>query len=337
MRPEHIALLRSPETGAALDLVAAVERDGQIESGMLADDAGKRWPIRDFVPRFVPERNYCDSFTLEWRLYPDTLAASDAHRLRFAKETAWPSDLSGETILEAGCGPGAFTTHALATGATVVSFDFGGSVDINRAKNGTHPNLLVVQADIFAMPFADGAFDRAFCFGVLQHTPDPRRAVLALETKLRPGGVLAADIYPPPPERGHPYRGLLRSKYLARRWTAGLGPERLHRLVSAYIDAAWPLAHRLTRSKLGLRLCRRLLIDDPKLLPGHDAARQKEFAKLNLFDMLAPAYDIPATVEEFRQWHEAAGLTEIDVGPGYNGVDGRARKPDRHQSLGRTE
>jgi ubiquinone/menaquinone biosynthesis C-methylase UbiE len=34
--------------------------------------------------------------------------------------------------------------------------------------------VLIVQADVFAMPFRAGTFDRIFCFGMLQHTPDPR-------------------------------------------------------------------------------------------------------------------------------------------------------------------
>jgi SAM-dependent methyltransferase len=292
----------------------------------LIDDAGNAFLIRGFIPRFVPERNYCDSFTLEWRLYPDTLAASDAHRVRFARETAWPDRLDGEMILEAGCGPGAFTTAVLARGATVSAFDYGGSVDINYAANGGRENLLLVQANIFAMPFEKGTFDRAFCFGVLQHTPDPRAAFLQLTRMLRAGGAIATDIYPPPPPPPHPYRGLLRSKYLARRFTAGISSEKLHPLVSAYVELVWPAARLLVRTSLGLKFCRRLLIDDPRLT-GHSPARYKEFAKLNLFDMLAPAYDIPATVEEFRRWHEQAGLEAIDVGPGYNGVDGRARKP----------
>src|SRR5262249_19010013 len=143
--------------------------------------------------------------------------------------------------LEAGCGPGAFTTAALATGATVISFDFGGSVDVNFAANGSHERLLLVQADIFEPPIAPASVDRAFCFGVLQHTPDPRRAFLAVVDAVKPGGAIAADIYLPPPRR-HPYGGLLRMKYRVRRWTKSLPPDRLHRLVSAYIDALWPLA-----------------------------------------------------------------------------------------------
>jgi hypothetical protein len=38
-------------------------------------------------------------------------------------------------------------------------------------------------------------------------------------------------------------------------------------------------------------------------------------------------YDIPQTLEQFRDCFEKAGLTEIDVHLGYNGIEGRATKP----------
>tara|TARA_B100000676_G_C17914223_1_gene751743 strand:- start:66 stop:194 length:129 start_codon:yes stop_codon:yes gene_type:complete len=36
--------------------------------------------------------------------------------------------------------------------------------------------VLIVQGDIYAMPFRQGSADRVFCFGVLQHTPEPQRS-----------------------------------------------------------------------------------------------------------------------------------------------------------------
>jgi SAM-dependent methyltransferase len=326
MHTEYCRLLRSPSDGRQLELRNEKIVDGRIETGSLIDPDGRVFPVKGFIPRFVPERNYCDSFTVEWRRYPDILSNYSGHQERFEKETGWGQDLTGRFILEAGCGPGAFTGHALATGATVVSFDYGGSVDVNYAANGGNPKLLIIQADIFAMPLPDAFFDKIFCFGVLQHTPNPKGAFLNLVKKLKPGGAIACDIYPPPPKR-HAYTGILRSKYFVRRFTAGKDPEKLHRWVSAYVNVMWPLASLMTRSKRGLQISRRFLIDDPRLLPGMAPSRCKEFAKLNLFDMLAPVYDVPASVEEFAGWHYEAGLENVSVGPGYNGVEGHGSKP----------
>ncbi len=52
----------------------------------------------------------------------------------------------------------------------------------------------------------------------------------------------------------------------------------------------------------------------------------RDWAVLDTFDMLAPAYDQPQTPETVRRWFEEAGLKEIELGDGINGVVGRAVK-----------
>ena len=95
---------------------------------------------------------------------------------RFFGETGWPRDMAGELILEVGSGSGRFNEQAARTGATVVSLDYSYAVDANNASNGARNNVLIVQADVFAMPFRPRSFDRVFCFGMLQHTPRVPRA-----------------------------------------------------------------------------------------------------------------------------------------------------------------
>ena len=90
---------------------------------------------------------------------------------------------------------GPLTEQAASTGATVVSLDYSYAVDANYASNGSRDNVLIVQADVFAMPFRPQSFDRVFCFGMLQHTPSPSRAFAALPGALKAGGSLCADIY----------------------------------------------------------------------------------------------------------------------------------------------
>src|SRR6185437_11529200 len=123
------------------------------------------------VPRFVPRENYASGFGLEWtkhaRTQYDSYSGIRASELRFFGQTGWPRDLTGELILEVGSGSGRFTEQAVSTGATVVSLDYSYAVEANFASNGARSNLLIVQADIFAMPFRPNTFDRVFCFGVL--------------------------------------------------------------------------------------------------------------------------------------------------------------------------
>ena len=123
--------------------------------------------------------------------------------------------------MEFGCGPGALTSIALETGATLISFDASNSVEQNYKENGNHENLLIVQADLRQMPFPNLAFDKIFCFGVLQHTPNPKESLMQLVAKLKPGGEVVSDIYTFPPAP-HPYRGLMQTKYFVRRFTADM-------------------------------------------------------------------------------------------------------------------
>jgi len=110
----------------------------------------------------------------------DSYSGIPASEQRFFGQTGWPRDMKGEVILEIGGGSGRFTEQAARTGATVVSLDYSYAVDANFASNGSRDNVLIVQADVFAMPFPSQSFDRAFCFGMLQHTPSPSRAFAAL-------------------------------------------------------------------------------------------------------------------------------------------------------------
>jgi hypothetical protein len=42
--------------------------------------------------------------------------------------------------------------------------------------------------------------------------------------------------------------------------------------------------------------------------------------------MVSPIHDKPQTLRTFRRWYEEAGLEEIDVRYGYNGIQGTGTK-----------
>ena len=58
----------------------------------------------------------------------------------------------------------------------VFSFDYSNAVDANYKNNGDFQNLYLFQANIFALPLKNDFFDKIFCLGVLQHTPNPQKA-----------------------------------------------------------------------------------------------------------------------------------------------------------------
>src|SRR5262245_57598559 len=201
MHPAHLSWLCCPSCRAGLKLRAdRWDSTGRVESGLLlCEGCPEQYPIVRSIPRFVSNDNYAASFGLEWtrhaRTQYDSQSGTNLSEKRFFEETGWPRRMEGEVILEAGSGSGRFTEQAANTGAMVVSFDLSVAVEVNHATNGARDNVLIVQADIRRIPCRSGAFDKVFCFGVLQHTPDPRGAFMCLPEVLRPGGTLVVDVY----------------------------------------------------------------------------------------------------------------------------------------------
>jgi ubiquinone/menaquinone biosynthesis C-methylase UbiE len=97
------------------------------------------------------------------------------------------ADLAGLSVLDVGCGSGAFSREAKRRGARVTSLDIalrllhetGRKVDTDR-----------VNADACALPFADGSFDVVISSECIEHTLDPRLALAEIHRVTRPGGRL---------------------------------------------------------------------------------------------------------------------------------------------------
>lgn len=99
----------------------------------------------------------------------------------------------GSRVLEAGCGVGAQTVIIAKRNPRVrfLSVDRSGeSLAQARsliAREGIG-NVEFAQADIFDLPHPDDAFDHVFVCFVLEHLPDPARALTCLRRALKPGG-----------------------------------------------------------------------------------------------------------------------------------------------------
>ena len=328
MREEHLVHLCCPDCRSALALVEGRSHGGRIDEGVLrCGGCGLRYPVVRSVPRFVPEENYASSFGVEWTIHArtqyDATSGCSLSEQRFFEETRWLRNLRGEILLEPGSGSGRFTEQAASTGAIVLSLDMSAAVDANYQTNGERDNVLIVQGDIMRMPFPYDHADRLFCFGVLQHTPDPRLAFLSLPRHLKPRGTIVADVY-----RKSFARYVLGTKYWVRPLTRRLPPEQLYRLVHRYVDLMWPLARLVRRiPRLGPMLNWRLLIADySRELPTDDELLRK-WAYLDTFDMLSPRFDFPQTIETARRWCHEAGLADVEVSYGYNGIEIRGTRP----------
>lgn len=325
MQEKHLELMVCCACRSPLRIAqATVRKESHIMEGELAcTSCAKTYPIVGGVPRFVPRENYASGFGLEWtkhaRTQYDSYSGIPASHDRFFGQTHWPTQLDGERILEVGSGSGRFTEQAANTGAMVVSLDYSYAVDANFASNGHRDNVLIVQADVFAMPFPVASFDKLFCFGMLQHTPDPQRALNALPAMLKPGGHVCADLY-----KFAFWRTILQTKYYVRPFTRKMNPERLYASVVRWVDFMWPLASVLRKLPKGYAINWRLLVADYSFL-GLQGQMLKEWAYLDTFDMLAPHYDRPATLSTFSRWATEAGFEKVEGEYTPHGVVLRAR------------
>ena len=298
------------------------------KDGLACAACGTTYPERDGVVRFVGSDNYAKNFGFQWNRFQATQLDSKSglglSARRFWAESRWPSDLRGQLVLEAGSGAGRFTEILASTSARLFSFDYTEAVDANCRSNGHASNVDFAQADVLSMPFADGTFDRVVCLGVLQHTPSAKDALASLVRVLKPGGHLVADHYAL--NMLTPFRG----KYWLRPFTRGRDPETLFPLVSRYFEF-WYGALGKARPVLGpaaTHLADMLGICDYRSeIPEASTELVREMSLLDTFDMLLPAYDRPRRRGTIQKWLEELGMTNIDVTPGYNGIELRATKP----------
>ena len=292
-------------------LVIADAQNGscdEIENGALkCESCPAIFPIRNYIPRFVGSEHYTVSFGFQWNIHArtqvDKFNGTSISRDRFFSETKWqPQELEGKMILEVGCGSGRFTQIMLDAGATCFSVDYSNAVDACWANNAPHPKLHLFQSDMFHLPFKKDAFDKITCFGVLQHTPLPRKAFLGLVPYLKHGGEIAVDVYGAPISYLHP-------RHLLRFFTTGMRPVPLYRLLQRIVSRLLPLSVLLRRIPLaGILLSRGIPVPNYKgVLPLNEKALV-EWAILDTFDWLATRYDRPQTLANFKEWFTTAGL-----------------------------
>ena len=333
MKLAHLKYLVCPDCRMSLSVASETTREGDhlVEGQLRCDACGQTFSVVRSIPRFVPAENYASSFGFEWtqhaRTQYDSYTGSHITEHRFFAETRWPRDMGGQVVLEVGSGSGRFTEQAASTGAMVVSMDYSGAVEANFASNGHRDNVLIVQGNLYHMPFPLDFFDKLLCIGVLQHTPNVEAAFRCLPRYLKPGGEIVVDVYTK-------MRGFLSfvlrttsTKEILRRFTPRMKSERLYELCRRYIKFMWPLARVMGRGgDVGAFLLRRLMI--PPYFGVYDLPEYhlREWIILDMFDILSPAYDQPQQIDTVQKWLEKWGLDRIDVQYGYNGIEARGTR-----------
>ena len=316
MKKEHLKHLVCPICNQDLIIFEINKYEGSnIENGLLkCSKCFKQYSIIHSIPRFVSMENYASGFGLQWtkhaRTQYDSYTGLNISETRFFNETKWARILKGQIILEVGGGSGRFTEQAMSTGAFVVSVDYSYAVDANYNSNGTKDNVLIVQADIYNMPFRNQYFDKIFCIGVLQHTPNVELSFLTLHKYLKSGGNLVIDIY----RKSGSITDILNTKYWIRPFTKRMNPEKLYKWCQKYIEIMWILTRLLNKIPYWGRLLNKmLLIADYRGLYLLSEDLLKEWAVLDTFDMLSPKYDSPQNIETVKRWFKKAKMINVDI------------------------
>ncbi len=315
MKDRLLQALRCPDCTGRFVLQETAREDGEVKEGRLNCDACDReYPIANFIPRFVGDDNYARGFGFQWHVHRktqiDKFNGTSISRDRFYACTGWArEELSGLSIIEAGCGAGRFTEIMLDAGLEVFSVDYSNAVDACHENHGSHPNLHLIQGDICRLPFAAESFDRVFCFGVLQHTPDVRRSFDSLARMVKAGGKIAVDVYPKTIKAMLHY-----PRYLLRPIAKRLAPSVLYRIVKRAVPILFPISMGLKRIPLFGRYLFPLIpiANYWRDLPlNRDELR--EWSVIDTFDWLGSWYDQPQTASTLRSWLEEGRLVDCQV------------------------
>jgi SAM-dependent methyltransferase len=314
LRHELLDHLVCPDCRGALDLMDPRQSESEIESGQLRCAAcSVDYPIVRFIPRFVPQENYASSFGFQWNRFPRTQLDSNSGvpitRERFEASTNWSAErIAGALVLDAGCGSGRFAEVSLTMGGRVVAVDYSSAIDAARANLRRFPNAHFVQADIYRLPFRAESFDFVYCLGVLQHTPDVERAFHALVPPLKRGGRIAVDLYP------KTWMNVLWPKNWLRPLTKRMPRERLFRIVERAVPVLLPVSRAIARiPRVGRKLKHLVPVSNYAGIYPLNEQQLREWAILDTFDLLSPAYDSPQNAGTLRRWFAAAGLHDVEI------------------------
>ncbi len=115
----------------------------------------------------------------------------------------------GMTVLDLGCGSGAFTTfvaRVVGEEGKVYAVDIQPKMlkqlerKLAKAENQDLTNIELKLASAYSLPFKDETLDLVYMVTVLPEIPDRGRALREIRRVLKPGGILSVTEFLPDPE-----------------------------------------------------------------------------------------------------------------------------------------
>jgi SAM-dependent methyltransferase len=278
--------------------IAVVEGNEILDGTLTCSSCGARYPIRDGVPRFVPDGLYASSFGRQWNWFRTVQLDSETGTSRSEDAlnavTGWHDDqYRGRRLLDAGVGAGRFAERAADKGADVFGIDLTTAVDAAYRNIGERPGVHLIQADIFALPFRSNTFDLAYSIGVLHHTPDPAEAFRRVADVVSPQGRFAVYLYS---RYGISHRMSDLIRPLTTRLPLGVMWVLSALAVPLYYAYRIPLLGAIANLALPISM-----------------ERQWRWRWLDTFDWYTPKYQFKYLYPEIFGWYQRAGFHEIEI------------------------
>lgn len=241
------------------------------------------------------------AYALQWNRF--RIVRPEEDRATFRNRTGLTgADLAGARVLDAGCGMGRYLRVAAEAGARVIGLDLSWALQAARELTAGLAGVDLVRGDLLRPPLATGSFDQIYSLGVLDHTPDPRRAFLALAPLLKPGGRIVIWVYPK--EKPAVERIMNLHRAISKRLPLGV--------LMALSRATAPiggLKRRLMFSQS--RLVQRLGVALHALTIGVSMHPDPEVRVCDTLDWYAPRFVSRHTLDEVIGWFTEAGLVAI--------------------------
>ena len=285
------ALLRCPQCEGELQETG---RGGSERRDLRCIGCGRTYPVVGGIPRMATlsgvRGDVAASFGFQWQarataqFEKDTLYGLSPEMERrsfFAAFDAERDELAGKTLLDAGCGDGFLISLVAPYLGEVVGIDVNTAIDVAYLRCRNHPNVTIVQGDLFSPPLQYAAFDYVWCEGVLVATEDPRKGFATLSRLVKPGGQLYIWVY---------------------------SSERLG--IYQRIRDAVVIGHRLPRPLL-LPLCYGLALPLAAAQWLRGKAESLRTIAFSLFDNLSPRIQTRHTVAEITSWFVEEGFTDV--------------------------
>jgi len=275
---------------------------------LLPESLVKEWKevvsnIVDLDKFILHQKKTGESFAYEWKTIYRENDYEKNNFFHFLSPYIKEEDIKNKVCLDIGCGSGRFTKQASLAGAKqVFSTDVGESVEVAYKMVKERPNVCVVHADIYAMPF-NQTIELAFSIGVLHHLPKPKDGFLALKKVLVIGGQILIWVY----NRRNNARALyfyepLRSviKNLPKPWVYKISY--IPALAVHGINQVSHILNEWGASNLSKKVPFSYYVNFPFNMKLNDA-----------FDVLATPKSNYYFVEEIRNWFSEAKLSQIEA------------------------